>query len=345
MSSALAIVLVFGGLVAVHELGHFLIAKRAGVRVDEFAIGFGPRLAGWRRGETVYNLRAIPLGGFVRMAGMYPPGEGEQPVPPGRGFNDKTVPQRAAIVLAGPLINIFLAAALFVVALSAIGMPDGLLLKIDRVQPGKPAAAAGLRPGDSIVAIDGNRLRDWSELRERVAASPGRLLQFHIERDGRSLIIPVTPERAPNGQGFAGISPEVRFRRVGLLQAVPLGLDFTVRTVAGTLGGLFGVFRGAPGVDFGGPVRIGVEISEAARMGLWNVLMLAAALSATLGLINLFPIPALDGARLAFLGFEAVRGRPVDPEKENLIHFVGFAFLMLVMLGITYRDIVRLSLG
>lgn len=343
MNSVLAIVLVFGGLVTIHELGHFLMAKRAGVRVDEFAVGFGPRLAGWRRGETVYNLRAIPLGGFVRMAGMYPDPEGE-PVPPGRGFNDKTVLQRAAIVMAGPLVNILLAAVLFVIALSAIGMPQ-VLLQVQQVQPGKPAAAAGLRPGDRIVAVDGVRLTDWSDMKRRVAASPGRALVFLVERAGRRITLHLTPERAPSGEGFAGISPAVGFRRVGLAQAIPLGLSHTAQTVAGTVIGLIGALRGVPGAEIGGPVLIGKGISDAARMGLWYVLMLSADLSAALGLFNLFPIPALDGSRLAFLGFEAVRGRPVDPEKENMIHFLGFTFLILVMLGVTYRDIVRLISG
>lgn len=342
MGSALAVVMVFGGLIFIHEFGHFIMAKRAGVRVDEFAIGFGPRLAGWRRGETAYNLRLMPLGGFVRMAGMYPDAD-QTPVPPGRGFNDKPVGRRAAIVLAGPFINILLAAVLFMVAFTVIGIPEGPQLEVDQVQPGKPAAAAGFRSGDRILAIDGKPLADWSELKAKVAASPGRRLTFLVEREGRRMNLHLTPERGPGGQGFAGISPSF-FKRVSVLQAVPEGVKYTAQVITDTLRGVLAATRGAT-EQISGPVRIGKEISEAARISFWHVVIMAAVLSASLGLVNLFPIPALDGARLVFLGVEALRGRPVSHEKENLIHFFGFAFLILVMLGITYRDIVNLITG
>ncbi|MBX6378483.1 MAG: site-2 protease family protein, partial [Clostridia bacterium] len=168
MIPALAVVLVFGGLIFVHELGHFLAAKWAGVAVSEFALGFGPRLAGWRRAETEYSLRLLPLGGFVRMAGMGAEGEAAPPVP-GSGFGDKPLAWRVGIIAAGPFMNFLLASLLFTVIFGVVGVPRRPTLVLDRVEPGSPAAAVGLRPGDRIVAVDGRPVEAWSDVQARVS--------------------------------------------------------------------------------------------------------------------------------------------------------------------------------
>ncbi len=345
MTAAVAIVLVFGGLILFHELGHFLMAKRAGVRVDEFALGFGPRVAGVRRGETEYSVRLLPLGGFVRMAGMYPlRDENLPPVPPGRGFNDQSVRQRAGIVMAGPVMNLLLAWVLLTAVLAAVGVPRPTL-EVARVEPGLPAAAAGLRPGDVVLAIDGRRLAGWEDLQQTVSAHPGRRLVFRVRRDGAERDVPVTPEAREGGRGFVGIVPATRVQQVSLARAVPEGARWTYGILALTVEGAASALAGRGTSEILGPVGIGQQIGEASRMGLGYLMVLAAVLSANLGLLNLLPIPALDGSWLLFLGVEAIRGRPVDPEKQGIINFIGFAFMMLLLLMVTYRDLLRLSSG
>ncbi len=342
MPTALAVVLVFGGLIFIHEFGHFLLAKRAGVRVDKFALGFGPRLFGFRRGETEYSLRLVPLGGFVLMAGMHPNDEGN-PVPPGRGYNDKTILQRMSIVFAGPFMNLVLAVALLAVVLAAVGvqMP---IPRIDAVVEGSPAAEAGLHPGDVILAIDGRAIKHWGQVQRAVAESADRPLELRIGRDGSAFTASVTPETR-EGRGFLGIRPALETRRLGVLQAVPEAAAMTGRILALTVQGLAAALRGEGTADLLGPVGIGQQIGEASRQGTGTLLFLAAVISANLGLLNLLPFPALDGSRLAFLVLEAVRGRPVNPERENWIHAVGFALLLVLLLAVTYRDLLRLNLG
>lgn len=343
MVTALIVIAVFGGLIFVHELGHFLVAKWSGVRVDEFSLGFGPRIAGFRRGETEYGIRVLPLGGFVRMAGMNPQFQEETP-PPGRGFSDRSVGQRMAIVGAGPVMNFLLAVALLIYVFAAIGYPRPTL-EIGKVQSGFPAAAAGLQPGDVLVSIDGRPLRDWRDLQGIVQASPDRALEFEVRRDGRELRFLVAPAVSETGRGFVGIVPEMRVQRVALLQAVPEAVTMAARIVVMTLAGIVGALLGQGTSEILGPVGISQQIGEASRLGLDYLLVLAAILSANLGLLNLLPIPALDGSRLAFLLVEVVRGRPLDPDKEGWIHFVGFALIMLLLLAVTYRDVLRLTVG
>lgn len=343
MITAVVIVIVFGGLIFFHELGHFLVAKRAGVQVNEFAIGFGPRVAGARLGETEYNLRLFPLGGFVRMAGMYGQADEADEAPPGRRFIDKSPGQRAAIALAGPLVNFLLSAALLTVVLVGIGVPRPTL-KVAQTQPGMPAAAAGIRQGDEVVAVDGRTLSGWQELQREIKESSGRELALTIRRDGAVSTVRVRPV-FQNDRYFIGIVPETRLTRSSLHAAVPEAMVWTANIVLVTFKGTVAALKGEGTSEILGPVGIGQQISEASRMGLGYLLMLAAVLSANLGLLNLFPIPALDGSRLVFIALEALRGRPIDPEKESWIHLVGFAIIMLLLLAVTYRDLVRLGVG
>lgn len=346
MGSVIATVLVFGGIIFFHELGHFLLAKRAGVQVDEFSLGFGPRLTGLRRGETIYSLRALPLGGFVRMAGMYPAAPGEEPqAPAGRGFQDKTIGQRTAIVAAGPIFNFILTAFLFTFVLTALGVPREPTLEVAQVQSGRPAAEAGVRAGDRVVAIGGRSLAGWSDLQKVIGENPGRPLAFHLRRGDRDLTVRMTPMATRDGRGVVGIVPVMLVERASLVRAVPEGLAWTYKVLTLTLTGTFSAVRGeAPG-EVLGPVGIAQQIGQSSQEGLSHLLVLAALLSANLGLINLFPIPALDGGRLLFIGVEAVRRRPVAPEKEGFVHMLGFVLVLLLLLWVTYRDILRLVTG
>ncbi|MBX5477356.1 MAG: site-2 protease family protein, partial [Clostridia bacterium] len=261
----LAVVVVLGGLVFFHELGHFLAAKRAGVQVDEFALGFGPLVWGRRWGETLYSLRLLPLGGFVRMAGMYPEGElppderiaaaGARPGPvaPGRGFNDKPVGTRMGIIAAGPLMNVLLAIVLFVVSYGVLGVPQPTLT-VDGVVQGMPAAAAGLRAGDRIVEIDGQRLRTWDDLRRIVQAAPGKPLAITVARDGERQTVRLVPVAGDGGRGVIGVYPRFEDRRFGLLQAVAHGLGDTVAVVSGWFVGIAALVAGHGGGGVMGPV-------------------------------------------------------------------------------------------
>lgn len=353
--SWIVVAVVLGGLIFVHELGHFLAAKWRDVQVDEFALGFGPLVVGRRRGETLYSLRLLPLGGFVRMAGMYPEGElppderiaapgAEAPPPaPGRGFSDKSVASRMAIIAAGPFMNLLVALLLFVVAYGWLGIPTPSLTVASLV-PGYPAAEAGIEPGDRVVAIDGRPMRQWLDLQRAIQPAAGRTVTVEVLRSGRTVELTVVP-REENGIGVIGVYPVMTTTRYPPLAAVGQGLADTVAVVAGWFVGIASIFVGHGAGGIMGPVGIADTIAQASRVGLVNVLILAAVISINLGLVNLLPIPALDGSRLAFLAWEGVRGRPVDPEKEGFIHFVGFAVLILLILVVTFHDVLRITGG
>lgn len=348
----LTVVLVLGGLIFLHELGHFLVAKGSGVTVEEFALGFGPLLVAFRWGETQYSLRLLPLGGFVRMAGMFPddeippdeklaaPEAKARPYEEGRGFNDQTVGKRAAIIAAGPGMNILLAVVLFAVVYGGLGVPQATLT-VDRLVEGAPAEQAGILPGDRLVAIDGEVLTSWEEVPQAVARSEGPLVVV-VDRHGEKKTFTLTP-RVEDGRKIMGIYPRVEPVRLPFLAAVGQGFRDTAVLVGGWFQGLAQLAEpgGTQGVM--GPVGIADTIAQASRAGWAQVLFLAGIISLNLGLINLLPIPALDGSRLVFLGLEALRGKPIDPRKEGLIHLVGFALLMLLFLMVTFQDIHRLT--
>lgn len=327
-------IIIFGILVFVHEFGHFVTAKVNDVRVDEFALGMGPKLFGLKKGDTEYTLRILPLGGYVRMAGMEPPLDDP------RGFNTKTVLQRMAIIFAGPMMNFVTALILFILVFMIVGTPSNANI-IGQVMPGKPAAQAGLMAGDRIVKIDSTAVSNWQEVVEAIHKSPGREVAITFQRDHLLKKIKVVPEKDQgSGMGLIGILQSSQ--RQGVLNSVVLGLENTYGFTKTLLVNLGQMITGAIAPEVAGPVGVVQIVGEVTRFGWASLLTLAGYLSINLGLINLFPIPALDGSRLAFLGFEALRGRPLDPAKENVIHLVGFALLMLLMVFITYQDILRL---
>lgn len=340
--TVVATVVVFGMLILIHELGHFLMARRAGVRVHEFALGFGPRVLSTRRGPTMYSLRAVPLGGFVRMAGMHPGEEDWAAIPARERFLDQPIGTRAAIIAAGPAMNILLAVLLFALVFAAVGLEEPTL-EVARVVPGMPAQEAGLQPGDEITAVAGQPVNSWEQLARGIQSRPGEPTELEIRRDGSRLTITVTPVEQSPGYGVIGIEPVMITKRTPPLQAIGEGMVWTGRVIVSFFDGLARMFAGQGGADIIGPVGIGQHIGEATRMGLANVMLLAAVLSANLALINLLPIPALDGSRLVFLAWEWIRGRPVDPDKEGFVHFVGFALLLVLAILITYRDILNLA--
>lgn len=328
----------FGVIILFHELGHFLAAKAFGVYVHEFAIGFGPPLASFRRGETRYSLRLfLILGGFVRMAGE----ETETDDP--RGFNNKPVWQRMIVIFAGPAMNFILAMALLAVILGWHGQPV-LSSYISEVIPGSPAAAAGFQPGDHVVAIDGRPVRYFNELADLVQASGGQLLAFTVERQGQQVVLRVAP-RPEEGTYRIGIVPDpsrTEYLRYSWGAAIREGAATTWRVSVAILQAIGEMITGRQAPQLSGPVGIVQYVAEASREGLDILALLAAHLSINIGLFNLFPIPALDGSRLMFLSLEFLRGRRLNPERENMVHFVGLMLLLGLMAVLTYKEVLAL---
>jgi len=335
MITALSAILILGLLIIVHELGHFLVAKLAGVRVHELSIGMGPTVFSGRRGETLYSLRLLPIGGFVRMAGME---SGERNDP--RGFNTRSVPKRMAIIASGSLMNFLLAIVLFIFVFMVIGAPSNTTI-IGGLLPGRPAEEAGFQVGDRISEINGQQVATWRQLVEIIHKNPGRKLEVTVERNQQKLLIQVVPEMEPQNKiGLIGI--EQTWVKLGLISSIVLGIERALAITVIIITSLIKMISGQMPADVAGPVGIVQMAGEAARLGLASVLTFTGLLSLNLGIINLLPIPALDGSRLLFLGIEGVRGRPVDPEKENFIHLIGFAALIFLLVAITYQDLLRL---
>lgn len=334
---------VFGLLIFIHELGHFAVAKSFGIRVHEFALGFGPVLAGFERGETRYNLRAIPLGGFVRMAGM---DETEMDDP--RGFSQKSLLARSLTIFAGPFMNLVLASLLFSAYVYSLGvtLPDPVLGEVMQACPvmvdGQvqnrpcPAASAGLQNGDRVLAINEKPVAQWSEILSAVSGSEGKPLRFRVQRGQEVKEITVQPISQEN-RYLVGIMPTTR--RGSLLQALADGPTATWTWTKLTFIGLYDTVTGRTAVQLSGPVGITREIASYASQGLDRLLYFTAILSINLAIFNLLPIPALDGSRLVFMLVEKVRGRRIDPQRENMVHLVGFLVLIGMIVVVTYGDL------
>jgi len=346
----LAIIFAFGSMVMIHELGHYMVAKWIGVKVIEFSFGFGPKLVGYQGKETLYALRVIPLGGFVKLHGMDAEVDANgkaviAPINDARSFMNKPVWQRMAVIVAGPIMNFVLAIILFVSVFAYLGIPAaGNTNMIGSLVPGKPAATAGIQPGDKILAVNNESTLDWTRLTEVIWGKPDQVLSLTIEKDkGKQQTVSVKTEKdAQNGHGVIGIAPEIIYTHASILQSTRYGLERTVDFTKTIVVLLAQMVTGKIPADVGGPVMIVQAIGDAAQQGLGDVLGLTGILSIQLGLLNLFPIPALDGSRLVFLLLEGVRGKPLNPEKENMIHLVGFVLLMALMIAVTYKDVLRL---
>lgn len=349
-------------LVVLHEYGHFLLARRNGVRVDDFALGMGPTLLKWtsKRSGTNYRINLFPIGGYCAMKGEDgKTTEAEQQ----RAFrNDvkhdddnfqaKTPWQRLAIVVAGPVANFIVALALLFVSFAAFGIPGPTpTTEVYQLVPGYPAQKAGLHPGDAITAINGVPMRDGDQLVHTIYAAPGKTLRVTYLRDGRTATVNVTTRVVRDGhgkpQGRLGFSPMPSMQPASIPAAAAAAWWQFSAVFMGTLnvlGQLVTNFAATAG-QLQGPIGIAQVSAQVADFGWGLYLSLAATLSISLGIFNLLPIPALDGGRGLFIVVELLRGKPVDPEKEALVHFGGFAALIVVMLAVAYHDIARIVTG
>ncbi|GMB08424.1 RIP metalloprotease RseP [Thermolongibacillus altinsuensis] len=418
MNTVIAFVIIFGALVFFHELGHLIFAKRAGILCREFAIGFGPKVFSFKKGETVYTIRLLPLGGFVRMAGEDPemidvkPGqlvgllfdkngkvnkiivnhkdeypeakvieveradlehelyiegyerdheqlerfelsepayfvmnrEEIQIAPYHRQFASKTLGQRTMAIFAGPLMNFILAFIIFV----AIGMLQGYPVNkpiIGELTNNGSAMKAGLQQHDVVLSINGQSVSTWTDVVEIIRNNPEKELLFKVKRNNEILDIAVTPEaKEVQGEtiGLIGVYGPMEKSFFGAFKQGAIETYYWTKEI---IVGLAHLLTGQFSFDMlSGPVGIAVSTHKVAQSGVYYLMKWGAILSINLGIINLLPIPALDGGRLTFFAIEALRGKPIDRQKEGLVHFIGFALLMLLMLVVTWNDIQKFFL-
>lgn len=346
--------LVLSVVVFVHEFGHYWVARRNGVRIEVFSIGFGPELFGRNdRHGTRWKFSAVPLGGYVKMLGdadaasaTVDHAAAHQP----DSFPSKNVWQRMAIVAAGPAANFVFAIAALTILFATVGRPF-TPPDVGAVQPDSPAAAAGLLPGDRIAAVDGAPIESFEQLQASVIDSDGAPMQLSVDRAGESVTLTVTPTVQDDTDRFGtqrkvwriGVSrPGVEYRRSSPVLAVFEATAETGRMVAGTLHALGQMIVGKRGTqELGGPLRIAQMSGEIAQDGFVPALWFTAVLSINLGLINLFPIPMLDGGHLAMYGIEAVRGRPLNERSQEIAFRFGLAMVLSLMLFATWNDVVQ----
>lgn len=414
-------VLMFFVIVTVHEWGHYYFAKRAGILVREFAIGFGPKLFSYKRNETQFTLRLLPFGGYARMAGedpelveiqagqtiavrldsnnqvkriyldqldnrknvirgevqfidleerlsvrldvdgefqqyevhpqamMITKGVETQIAPKNRQFNSKTVGQRALAIFAGPVMNFILAFILFALHLQMAGIPldNPTYVQIGEITKGMPAEEAKLQEGDIIESINGTAIGpDYKKMIHLIAESKDKPMDWKVRRGDEVFQVTLTP-RSMEGQegGKVGIVPELPSRPAGFAETITGAGTAMVDTTTIIFQGFSQLIQQFSMDDLGGPVRTFEVTGQIAKQGIEQLTYWAAILSLYLGIFNLLPVPALDGSRLIFLGVEALRGKPIDPNREGMVHFIGFAMLFLLMIAVTYNDILRLING
>ena len=376
MSIFIAII-IFGIIILVHEAGHFVAARKCGIWVTEFAIGMGPKLIGIKRGETLYTIRLLPIGGFCLMYGDdadamdNDKGVSDEILDKeslkDRALNSKPVYQRLSVMFAGSFMNFVLAFVLLTIIAAATGIQPTTL---SRVVEGSPAEAAGLAPGDRIISLNGRRIFLWADISFEMDMGYGRPVEVGFVRDGRRHTVTITP--AWTGHNYMlGVGAE---RRAGLFTTplegqyrVTVGevlvegiarIEFFVRTI---IVGLIRLVTAQLGTDqmvgpigivnmIGGTYQATIEAAEVAQASRIQVILsvvltmanFAALISANLGVINLLPLPALDGGRIMFLIIEAIRRKPIPPEREGVVHLTGFVLLMLLAVFLAYQDIMNL---
>jgi regulator of sigma E protease len=347
--SIIAAVVGLGVLIVFHEFGHFLLAKLSGVGVLTFSVGFGPKLWVKKKGETEYALSAFPLGGYVKMVGEDPEEE-VKAVDLERSFAHKSLLKRTAIVAAGPGFNLLLAVFLLMIVFLFYGVPV-LSNLIGAVEPESPAAQAGLQKGDRIVAVDGQAVTAWDDLSSKIKQSAGRYLDLRVQRSGEELAMTVQPRKREVKNIFGelkedwmiGIGSQVSIEKGDPGLAISKAFVQTYEYSKLTLIGLYKMItREVSPRNLGGPILIAQMAGQQAQEGIGSFLAFLAVLSINLGILNLLPVPVLDGGHLFFFAIEAIIGRPVSIKYREKAQQVGIFLLLLLMIFAFANDIFRL---
>lgn len=360
-----AFLFVLTAVVFFHELGHFLVARWCGVGVTAFSIGFGAEIWGFNDSKgTRWKLSWIPLGGYVKFVdddnvASTPNRETLEHLTPEQravSFQAKSVAQRAAVVAAGPIANFLLAIAIFFTIFTFIGERIAAP-KVEGVMPGSPAETAGFKPGDMVLRIDGRPIQSFNEMQRIVAFHTGQPLSFVVRRDGREVQLSAAPERREETDRFGNTYRQGRlgvtgsrapedwsWKRHDPFTSAVMAVKETYFVVERTLSYVYEVIAGRESADqLGGPIRIAQVSGQVATAGFFALLNLIAVLSVSIGLINLFPVPVLDGGHLMFYGIEAARGRPLSERSQEIGFRVGFALILMLMIFATWNDVVHLK--
>lgn len=354
MTSTIAVVLVLGGLIFFHELGHFLLARVQGIGVKTFSLGFGPELWGFTRGRTRYKLSAVPLGGYVSLAGESPePDETDAEWPEDQLFMARPPLHRLLVVLAGPVFNFVLGWLIYWAIFVGLGHVPVFEYEVQEIVPDSPAMAAGLEAGDIITLVDGDTSYTPDTLLLGVLFSQDEPMTFTVRRGEREFTTTITPaflteedrndELIPRPKIGVSYRPTRVERPLGPSLGGLAGLDKCVDVIGQTAKSLLLIVEGKASLrGVGGPIMIVQEVGARAQAGLIDVLLMAAFISINLGILNLLPIPVLDGGHILFFSFEAVFGRPVNDEFRRWATYAGLSFLLALMLLAFYNDILRI---
>ncbi len=332
MVTIILVILMFGVLIAVHEIGHLVAAKKSGVKVNEFALGMGPKILSKKKGETLYSLRAFPIGGFCAMEGEDSESEDA------RSFNKASAPRKAIILVAGSVCNFILAIVMMIAVIAYVGTPS---TELESVTPDGPAAQAGIVAGDEIVAVNGEEITEWDDFVVAISESETDTVKIDVERDGQ-VISYTTNLIEEEGRKIVGVTSKLE---KNIFSAIPLGFEGTWDMAKNMINVLKDLFTGQVGLDqLTGPIGIGYVVDESLNYGLINFFYLVSLISLNLGIINLLPLPALDGGRLLFLLINVITGKKVSEKVEGTIHFVGMGLFILLAIYIAGQDIIRFVL-
>ncbi len=331
-------IFVLGLLVTAHELGHFVTAKLTGMRVDEFAIGFGPKLISRKRGETVYSIRAVPLGGFNDIAGMDPSNKPED----GRGFCDKSIPARMLVIVAGSAMNFILPVFLFFGVIFFNGNSEPSTEPVfGQVIEGLPASEAGLMAGDRVLSLNGREISTWAEFSKGLdALADDQAATLKYERGDQISEVTLTPI-TEGSRHLIGVRSDTKTTYPGFFESIGLAVGRTVDFTMMMLAALVDLLGAPSQADVSGPIGIAQMAGQAASAGFAALISFAALLSLNLAIINMLPVPALDGGHFVTLLIEAVRGKPLTPKALMYTQRVGVVLMLLLMIVATKNDIVR----
>ncbi|MFH0803063.1 MAG: M50 family metallopeptidase [bacterium] len=350
----------FGFMIFVHELGHFIMARRAGVRVLEFSLGLGPRLFGIKKGDTDYSIKLIPFGGEVRLEGSDTQADASDP----NNLESKSAWVKMKVFVGGCLMNYLIGILLFWfvgIFYGVANFDSAVTNRVGIVLPGKPAERAGIRPGDVITEIDGLPMKDGESVMDYIHQHPEKKLTINLQRKKEILNIAVTSESqefdTPTGKkkmGVIGFMPDhvmiPNFKKVPVLTALQDGLDKALKFTVGPFVAIAMIVKKQLPAQMvvdssGGPILIFQMILSFARKGIFPLLYFAAIINILIGFMNLMPFPGLDGAHVLFLVIGLIRKKPIDPEKENMIHNVGLIILLVLVLLLSYQDVLRIIQG